>query len=174
MRSTTVGSRLLALTITVMAVGCSSDEQGRDFTVPKALCGVSVPTTALSDLLPPVGKNISVSEGTATDDSGAGCEVKVDGSEVLSVERQRVEATRSAWNIASYDHGIGQVKSAANDSIAYVDRAAVSVVKCGESSNKDEAISTYIRTLKPGRQDESAMQSLISGYTTTFKKQNPC
>ncbi|MEU4153843.1 hypothetical protein [Streptomyces sp. NPDC026659] len=100
--------------------------------------------------------------------------MSVDGQLVLWVERERVDAGRSAWNIASYDHRIGQVKSGAGDMIAYVGGAAVSVVPCVRKSARDESTSTYVRTLKPGRQDESAMKSLIVGYTAALRKQHPC
>ncbi|MGV9428696.1 hypothetical protein ACWDO7_30970 [Streptomyces sp. NPDC003656] len=102
------------------------------------------------------------------------CEVSVDGQLVLWVERERVDTGRSAWNIASYDHRIGRAKSGAGDMIAYVGGAAVSVVPCAGKSARDEAMSTYVRTLKPGRQDESAMKGLIVGYTEALRKQHPC
>lgn len=93
---------------------------------------------------------------------------------VLSIERERIEAGRSAWIIASYDHGIGHVKSDDGGAIAYVSRASVSVVPCAGKSGQGAAISTYIRTLKPGRQDESSMKELIRGYTASLKKLQPC
>ncbi|KUN76008.1 hypothetical protein AQJ66_35270 [Streptomyces bungoensis] len=93
---------------------------------------------------------------------------------VLSVERERVSTGRSAWNIASYDHGIGHVKTGDRDAVAYADRAAVSVVPCARKGDRDEAVSTYVITVKSGREDESAMHRLISGYTAALRKQHPC
>ncbi|MGV9254251.1 hypothetical protein [Streptomyces sp. NPDC003697] len=162
-----------ALTVLVVGAvaGCSSDGPRRAFTVPKAMCGVSVPSDALSRLLPESGKTVREEDGPG---NAGTCEVTVDGAVVLSAERERVDAGRSAWRILSYDHRIGQAKSAEGGTIAYVDRAAVSVLRCHDKGAEGEAVSTYIRVLKPGRNDESAMKSLISGYTSALAKQRPC
>ncbi|MEU6812574.1 hypothetical protein ABZ920_27075 [Streptomyces sp. NPDC046831] len=162
---------LLTVLMTGAVAGCSSHAPKRGFTVPKAMCGVSVPSDALSRLLPESGKDVQVENDP--DDAGM-CEVTVDGEVVLSAERERIDAGRSAWRIISYDHRIGQAKSGEGGTIAYVDRAAVSVVQCRAEGTEDEAVSTYIRVLKPGRKDESAMKSLISGYTAALTKQQPC
>ncbi|MFF7977139.1 hypothetical protein [Streptomyces sp. NPDC007905] len=172
MRLSTLGVSLTAAMVLGASAGCSSDSPKREFTAPKDLCGIAVPASSLTRLLPASGKQIDAKETKS--DSRATCEVQVDGDVVLTVERERVDAGRSAWNIASYDHGIGHVKSGDDDAIAYVDRASVSVVPCRQRGNQDEAMSTYIRTLKPGRQDESAMRGLISRYTATLKEQRPC
>ncbi|MGW5102401.1 hypothetical protein [Streptomyces sp. NPDC004100] len=142
--------------------------------MPAKLCGVAVPPASLGKLLPASGGKLTVKAPAAGDDLGIVCEVEVDGQEVLSVERERVDSSRSAWNIASYDHRIGQVKSGAGDMIAYVDKAAVSIVPCVQKGQRDKSVSTYIRTVKPGRADESAMKGLISGYTAALTKQRPC
>jgi hypothetical protein len=169
LRRTTFGACLLVAAVATAVVSCSSDEPKREFDVPKALCGVSVPAEALAALLPAAGEQIAVKE-----ESRAGCAVTVDEDVVLRVERQRIDAGRSAWTIASYDHGIGHVKTADGDAVAYVARAAVSVVTCRTPGDEGRAVSTYIRTLKPGRQDEAAMKELISGYTDAFAQQQPC
>ncbi|MGJ5899128.1 hypothetical protein DF268_36540 [Streptomyces sp. V2] len=150
--------------------GCSSERQGRDFSVPKDLCGVSVPEKALGALLPSSGERVDVAEGASAGGSVETCEVSVDGDAVLSVERQRVDASRSAWNIASYDHRIGQVETADDETVAYAGRAAVSVVSCGE----EKAVSSYVRVLAPGRSGKKAMRELISGYTASLRGQDPC
>ncbi len=156
------------------ATACSATEPTAGFTVPAELCGVAVPQASLSKLLPASGGKLSAKASAPGDDLGIVCEVGVDGQQVLSVERERVDSGRSAWNIASYDHRIGQVKSGAGDMIAYVGRAGVSVVPCVRKGARDKSMSTYIRTLKPGREDESAMKALISGYTAALGKQHPC
>ncbi|MFD8915841.1 hypothetical protein [Streptomyces sp. NPDC059575] len=174
MRTTVVGGVLSAVLVLGCVSGCSSDEPKRDFAVPGQLCGVAVPTAPLSKLLPASGGKLTVKAPTAGDDLGIVCEVDVDGQQVLSVERERVGSGRSAWNIASYDHRIGQVKSGAGDMIAYVGKAAVSIVPCVQKEQRDNSVSTYIQTVKPGRADESAMKGLISGYTAALTKQRPC
>ncbi|MFF1453448.1 hypothetical protein ACFVYF_35725 [Streptomyces sp. NPDC058274] len=154
--------------------GCTSEEPKREFSVPKALCGVAVPANALSRLLPATGQHLTSDHATPVSDAVTTCEVTVDGNMVLSVQRDVIDAGKSAWRVASYDHAIGHAKTGEGGTIAYVDRAAVSVVQCQEKGAEDEAVSTYIRTLKPGRQDESAMKTLISGYTAALKKEQPC
>lgn len=93
---------------------------------------------------------------------------------VLSIERELIESGRSAWMVASYDHGIGHAKSTADSSVAYTAGAAVSVLPCQEKHARDEEVSSYIRTLEPGRSSESAMKDLISAYTNNLKQQSPC
>lgn len=167
MRGMTLG---LLVCVALGASGCSSGQQGRDFSIPKDLCGVSVPEKALGTLLPSSGERVDVAESAPASDSVKTCEVSVDGDEVLSVERQRVDASRSAWNIASYDHRIGQAETADDETVAYAGRAAVSVVPCGE----EKAVSSYVRVLAPGRSDKEAMRELISGYTASLRGQDPC
>ncbi|MEU0337393.1 hypothetical protein, partial [Streptomyces sp. NPDC006193] len=143
------------------------------FAIPEDLCGVTVQGGPLGRLLPASGKTLQAKKPTASDQSGTTCEVTVDGDVVLTVEREHVKSGRSAWVIASYDHGIGHAKSGDGGSIAYVGRAAVSVVPCPGEGHREEAVSTYIRTLKPGRQDEPSMRQLIRDYTASLKKQQP-
>ncbi|MET7290067.1 hypothetical protein [Streptomyces sp. NPDC005573] len=174
MRHKTTWAALSAAVLLGCVPACSSGGQGRDFGVPGALCGVGVPAGPLARLLPASGERLASKSDTASEDRHAGCEVTVDGDRVLSVERERVDAGRSAWNIASYDRRIGHAKTGENATIAYVGRAAVSVVPCTGKDDRDEAVSTYIRTLEPGRQDEAAMKELISGYTAALRSQHPC
>ncbi|MGV9347604.1 hypothetical protein ACWDSD_22840 [Streptomyces spiralis] len=165
---------LLAVVLASASASCSSNGQKKEYSVPNALCGVSVPTEPLSRLLPASGKHLSLEEATPVSDAITTCEVTVDGEMVLSVEKEVIDSGRSAWNIAAYDRRIGQAKTADGGTVAYLGRRAVSVVSCQEKDNKDEEISVYIRTLKPGREDEAAMKDLISAYTGTFQKQRPC
>ncbi|MFE2261016.1 hypothetical protein [Streptomyces griseosporeus] len=154
--------------------GCSSDEPKQEFAVPKALCGVSVPVDALARLLPASGKQLS-EERTDGSAQGTGlCAVWVDGDEVLIVSKERIPVGQSAQSILNRRlHPLDQ-KSAEGGSVAYVDHAAASLVECRGADVQEEDISTVIKTLKPGRKDESAMKDLISGYTASLKKQQPC
>ncbi|MEU0007367.1 hypothetical protein ABZ079_24575 [Streptomyces sp. NPDC006314] len=173
MRQRTLTS-LLAAVVLGAAAGCSSGGQEREFAIPKNLCGVAVPSGPLARILPPTGKSLDQRKGTPSAQAVTGCEVTVDGDVVLTVEGERIKSGRSAWIIASYDHRIGHVKSGDGGAIAYVGRAAVSVVPCPREGDRQEAVSTYIRTLKPWRQDESAMRQLIRGYTASLKTLQPC
>lgn len=158
----------------IAASGCSSDEPKREFTVPKALCGVSVPTDPLSRLLPASGKRISVGEGGGSSEGVQLCKVTADDNDVLMLSRERIDVGDSARNILFSQLSIQEQKSAVDGTIAYADWAAVSLVKCRGVGVEKEDISTLIKVLKPGRRDESAMKSLISGYTAAFKRQQPC
>ncbi|MEU3859887.1 hypothetical protein AB0F03_21385 [Streptomyces sp. NPDC028722] len=165
---------LLAVVALSASAGCSSDDQKRDFAIPKELCGVAVQAGPLTRLLPASGKRLDVEKVAPSAESHATCDVTVDGNVVLTVEEEHIKSGRSAWIIASYDHGIGHVKSSDGGSIAYVGRAAVSVVPCTGKGIRKEAVSTYIRLLKPGRQDDSSMRQLIRAYTESLKKLQPC
>jgi len=156
----------------VTAVGCS-EEQKREYTLPTSLCGVSVPTSALSQLLP-VGKRLTVDEATPVPDALTTCEASVDGDMVLSLEQEHRDVGASAYDIARDRFGVKQPKSAQQRSVAYSDRVAVSVVKCRGGESGDEDITVAVKVLKPAHQNESAMKYLILGYTSAFKKQQPC
>ncbi|MFF9627152.1 hypothetical protein [Streptomyces griseosporeus] len=163
-----------ALLLAAAAGGCSSGGPEREFAVPKALCGVSVPAEALARLLPASGKQLSA-ERTDGSAQGTGlCEVSVDGDVVLIVSKERITVGRSAQSILNQRLHVLDQKSAEGGSVAYVDHAAVSLVKCRGADVEEEDISTLIQTLKPGRKDEAAMKDLITGYTTSLKKQQPC
>ncbi|MFJ9898839.1 hypothetical protein ACIQPR_36465 [Streptomyces sp. NPDC091280] len=155
------------------AAGCSADEPRREFTVPKALCGVSVPVDALSRLLPASGKKLTTEADGSTDDVLL-CKINVDDVMVLALSRERIVAGDSARHILYTQLRITQPKFAEGTSIAYADDAAVSLLKCRGADVQNEDISTLVKVLKPARSDESAMKSLITDYTAKVKKQGPC
>ncbi|MFF9281188.1 hypothetical protein [Streptomyces griseosporeus] len=168
------GGAALLLAAPVLA-GCSSDEPKQEFAVPKALCGVDVPGDALARLLPASGERVT-SRHEDGGGPGAGlCNVSVDGTQVLVVSMERIPADRtSAGKILTERlRGFDQ-KYAEGGSIAYRAGAAASLVKCRAADVQKEDISLFVQTWKPGRQDESAMKDLISGYTASLKKQQPC
>ncbi|MFI9252862.1 hypothetical protein [Streptomyces sp. NPDC053069] len=166
------GVSLLVAALT--AAGCSSDAPRQDFTVPKALCGISVPTDALSQLLPASGKQLAAERTGSLDEGSALCTVKVDGATVLEVSGERIDAGDSARNILRSRLSIQDPKSSDTGSIAYADHAAASLIKCRGSEVEVEDVSTVIKTLKPARADEPAMKKLTQGYTNSLKAQNPC
>ena len=168
--------RGVSLLVAAVAVaGCSSSGPKQEFTVPRSLCGVSVPTGALSRLLPTSGKELAAQQTNDLDDDGhALCVVKVDGVMVLAVSGERITVGDSARGILLDQLSVSQQKYAANGSIAYTDWAAVSLTKCRGADVEEEDISVLIKVLKPARHDESAMKELISGYTSSLEKQQPC
>jgi hypothetical protein len=157
----------------MMATAGCSDEQKREYALPKALCGVSVPEKALSELLPS-GERLTADESTPVADAITTCKVTVDGDMVLSIERESREPGASARDIAVDQLSVKQPKSTAQRSVAYADWAAVSIVKCRGQSSTDEDISVAIKVLEPGHRSEAAMKELILGYTSSFQKQQPC
>ncbi|WP_043683483.1 hypothetical protein [Streptomyces xylophagus] len=166
-------STVVAAVVAVTAAGCSADKPSRDFTVPKALCGVSVPVDALSRLLPASGKTLTTQAEGSTDGALL-CTVDVDDVMVLALSRERIVAGDSARHILYTQLRVTQPKFTEGTSIAYVDDAAVSLLKCRAADVQKEDISTLIKVLKPARSDESAMKSLITDYTAKVKKQGPC
>ncbi|MEV0736257.1 hypothetical protein AB0I51_09845 [Streptomyces sp. NPDC050549] len=167
------GVSILAAVTAVATAGCSADNPSREFTVPKALCGVSVPVDALSRLLPASGKKLTTEAEGSTDDVLL-CKVSVNDVRVLTLSRERIVAGDSARHILYTQLRITQPKFTEGTSIAYTDDAAVSLLKCRGADVEKEDISTLVKVLKPARSDESAMKSLISDYTAKVKKQGPC
>jgi hypothetical protein len=166
------GASLLVAALT--AVGCSSGGPKQEFTVPNVLCGVSVPSKALSQLLPSSGKRLAVERTGSLDEGSALCTVKVDGATVLEVSGERIDSGDSARNILRSRLSIQDPRSAENNAIAYADHAAASLIKCRGTGVEEEDISTLIKTLKPAHADEPAMKQLIQGYTNSLKAQSPC
>ncbi|MGW3360670.1 hypothetical protein ACWDFL_35645 [Streptomyces bungoensis] len=162
------------LVVAAAGVGCSSDTPAREFTVPKALCGQSVPARALSDLLPASGKRLTVRRVGDLDDGSALCGVTVDRDTVLDVSSERIDAGDSARHILRRRFSVQEQKSAEGGSIAYTDRAAVSLIKCRGSRVEEEDVSTLIKVLEPARPDESAMKKLAQGYAASLKAEHPC
>ncbi|MEU9545792.1 hypothetical protein [Streptomyces mirabilis] len=174
MRHKTYILRGVSFVVAAVAVaGCSTEKPSREFTVPKTLCGVSVPTDALSHLLPASGRNLTAEAEGSTDDVQL-CKVNVDDVMVLALSRERINAGDSAQHILLSQLSIARPKSAQDGTIAYADEAAVSLVKCRGADVEEEDISTLVNVLKPARPNESAMKSLISGYTAALNKQEPC
>ncbi|WP_240124557.1 hypothetical protein [Streptomyces sp. MUM 136J] len=93
---------------------------------------------------------------------------------VLVVSMERITIGGSPQSILSHRMHISDQKSAEGGSIAYIDHAAVSVIKCRGADVQEEDVSILIKTLKPGRRDETSMKNLISGYTVGLKKLQPC
>ncbi|WP_330460155.1 hypothetical protein OIB37_26760 [Streptomyces sp. NBC_00820] len=158
----------------LVAAGCSTNEPKREFKVPQALCGTPVPADALSRLLPESGKRLTAQHTGSLTDGSALCDVKVDGDTVLMISSERIDAGDSARHILQSRLSIQQQKSAEDGSIAYADRAAVSLVKCRGADVEKEDISTLVKLLDPARKNESAVKSMIDGYTTSLKDQHPC
>ncbi|MFF4492110.1 hypothetical protein ACFY0F_37580 [Streptomyces sp. NPDC001544] len=160
--------------IAAVATSCSTEEPSRDFSVPENLCGLSVPTDALSRLLPASGKILTTGKVDGSRDDDLLCKVTVDGDMVLTLSREHIDAGDSARHILLRQLSIGKQKSAERGTIAYAESAAVSLLQCRGSGVEKEDISTLVKVLEPARPNESAMRSLISGYTAALKKTGPC
>ncbi|MGV9342715.1 hypothetical protein [Streptomyces sp. NPDC003688] len=174
MRSSSYALSVGMLLLTVMgATGCS-DEAKQEFTVPTSLCSVSVPSEALSRLLPASGKRVSVQQDGTWDKDSPLCKVTVDRHLVLVVSTEWVNAGWSAQHVLVERLGLWQQKSADGGAVVYSDQAAASVVKCQDAGVKKFDVSTFIKVLEPGRRDEKAMGQLMRGYTKSLKPQGLC
>ncbi|WP_439940607.1 hypothetical protein [Streptomyces sp. BBFR115] len=160
--------------VAVGTAGCSADKPEREFAVPKVVCELPVPTDALSKLLPASGSRIAVPEHAFNVDGEGLCKVSVDDDVVLRVSRERIDVGDSAYFILHRRASVQDPKSTQDRSVAYADRAAASLIKCRGAGVNKEDISIFIDVLKPGRPDEDAMKSLITGYTAAYQKQQPC
>nr|WP_237525443.1 hypothetical protein [Streptomyces sp. SID4985] len=158
----------------VGASGCSSDEATQEFAAPKSLCGVSVPSAALSRLLPADGARVSVQQDGTWEDGSFLCKVTVDKNVVLIVNQMWVTAGYSARHVLIHEMKIWDQQSADGGAVVYADRGGASVVKCQAAGVKKYDVGTLVKVLKPGRQDEKAMGQLMRGYTLSLKARNPC
>ncbi|WP_018544862.1 hypothetical protein [Streptomyces sp. LaPpAH-108] len=154
--------------------GCSPNEAKQDFTVPASLCGVSVPSAALSRLLPADGTQVSVQQDGTWDKDSPLCNVTVDKRLVLVVSTEWVRAGDSARSVLGKRLAVWQQKSADGGAVVYSDRGAASVVKCQDAGVKKFDVGTFIKVLEPGRRDEQAMGQLIRGYTRSVTPQRLC
>ncbi|MGV9254249.1 hypothetical protein [Streptomyces sp. NPDC003697] len=175
MKVLTYPLRVVSLAVLAVAVaGCSSDGHRREFSVPGSLCGVPVPSGALSSLLPSSGKRVRVAAESVSADGDGLCEVTVDDDTVVVLSRERIDVGRSARSILENRLSVHDLKSAEDGSVAYADRGAVSLIKCRGTGLEEEDISTLIKVLGPARKDMSSMKGLIVGYTEALRAQKPC
>ncbi|WP_343245654.1 hypothetical protein [Streptomyces sp. SID4985] len=165
------GALLLAM---VGASGCSSGEAKQDFAVPASLCGVSVPSTALSRVLPANGERVAVKQVGAKEDGSYLCEVAVDKRTVLVVTQEWITPGWSARHILIHELKIWDQKEAEGGSEVYAGGGAASLVECRGAGVEKEDVSTLVQVLKPGREDEGAMGQLIQGYTKSLGAGKPC
>ncbi|MFJ6540999.1 hypothetical protein ACIQMP_10150 [Streptomyces sp. NPDC091385] len=174
MRSSSYAWGVGALLLAMVGTGCSSEGAKREFTVPKALCGVSVPSRALSRLLPSDGTRISVLKDGGSEKGWTLCQVKVDEKTVMEVSQEWIVAGDTARNILGHRLTIWQQKSADVGSVVYAAQGGASLVRCRGKGVQKEDVSTLIDVLKPGRPDEAAMGQLVRGYTKSIEEKNPC
>ncbi|MET7290068.1 hypothetical protein [Streptomyces sp. NPDC005573] len=133
-----------------------------------------MPADALSRVLPESGRRLTVRSTGSLTDGSALCDVKVDGDSVLTVSTERIDAGDSARHILLSRLSASQQKSADDGAVAYTDSAAVSLLKCRGADVQEEDISVLLRLLDPAHRNDSAVSTLIHGYTTSLKNQHPC
>lgn len=103
--------RLAASAVTLatvgVLVGCSTSDEGKNYDVPESLCGTSLDSGTIVELLPP-GNKIDVQENNPVP-SRKRCQVNVDGKAALRVSQEWWEEGDTVVDVAK---GVPQVKSA--------------------------------------------------------------
>ncbi|MGP3990116.1 hypothetical protein [Streptomyces sp. 3N207] len=130
------GAAALALALALSAAGCSED--GREFAVPKKVCGTTIEQSALSPLLPPDGKKLKEDDRTLVT-SDTGCTVEVDGRDAVTFGRtglnERVDpVTTLKEDLLKHVTPLRGLPVPGRG--AFADRGAVVAAECGTKGAK--------------------------------------
>ncbi|MFF9493798.1 hypothetical protein [Streptomyces flaveolus] len=170
-RSLTILPVLATLTASIMVVGCSHDEEDRDYAVPDQLCGMPVAEKELTPFLP-AGNQIKVSE---EDYSGTRmCMVTVDRTLVLTTTQAWIEQGRTtAYFIAGQtlkkiDHSIqaGRFWFSGNEGFG-------KTRDCVDRRYKQE-LYVAIQAQGSKHSDPDAMKRLITSYAGEVEGSAEC
>jgi hypothetical protein len=155
-------------------VGCSGPEERKEYSVPKALCGVAVDRQVVSELLPP-GKQIKVAEKHPVN-RRTECQVNVDGKAALIASQEWWEDSDSILDVAA---SVPQLESAkhTDDSNTYIQSGTGAVMKaktCVSPDHPDHTLFTTVEVHADGVNNADAVKKLITGYTRDVEGSKTC
>ncbi|SFY51805.1 hypothetical protein [Streptomyces sp. F-1] len=152
--------------------GCSDHKEKREYTVPRALCGIPVDSEALTPFLPG-GREVSVKQ-TMANMWGVSCQVRVD---------DRPAVLTSLWwtnqpNTAAY---VGSQNNSKLDHRAEGGRFLYSgwegfgeTRNCTSKKLLGARLFTAFQMYSADHQDAGAMKRLVTEYTNAAEKTDTC
>ncbi|MER5843494.1 hypothetical protein ABT099_25000 [Streptomyces prasinus] len=162
----------LALTAVGVLAGCSGSDEGKNYAVPESLCGVSLDSGLIDELLPS-GNKIDVQEKNPGP-SRKRCQVNVDGKAALEVSQEWWQEGDTVVDVAQ---GVPQVKSAVltdDSDFLLTGTGAVQQARCASSERPGRVLFTTAQVYADGVDDSEAMQKLITAYTRAVEGSAVC
>jgi hypothetical protein len=154
-------------------VSCSDGGEGRSYTIPESLCGVAIPSSALSSFLPG-GSEVSVKDAKPVLGEN-GCEVFVDGKLVLATSREWWRKSDSISSVVFLHHQLKNGKLMDEEGYLYTATGALGKVRnCTDPRFPDEVMYTTIGAQGDVDGDAQAMKKLITAYTKGVEKSSEC
>ncbi|MGW9496861.1 hypothetical protein ACWG5P_21135 [Streptomyces prasinus] len=172
MKNRRIASFALALTTVGVLAGCSGSDEGKNYAVPKSLCGVSLESALIDELLPS-GNKVDVQEKNPGP-SRKRCQVIVDGKAALEVSQEWWPEGDTVVDVAQ---GVPQVKSAVltdDSDFLLTGTGAVQQARCASSERPDHVLFITAQVYADGVDDSEAMQKLITAYTRAVEGSAVC
>ncbi len=164
----------LAGALTLSACSGGGGEEEKNYTVPSALCGISLDSKLLDAFLPG-GDSISVKPSSPNGGTKR-CDVVVDGDiAVRQIQAWWSNGESASTVAAGYDKmDDGQV--ADDDRYLYSGTGAVgkTTASCKSSDHPDQTLYAVIQVFTPDRSDADAMKTLIAAYTKALEDSGAC
>ncbi|MGV9254246.1 hypothetical protein [Streptomyces sp. NPDC003697] len=169
-----IGAPLLLAALGSLVVGCSgSSSEGKEYQVPKALCGISVDPELLSPLLPP-GEKVGIREKTPVPNRNR-CQVLVDGKLALVASEEWWERGDSMTTVA---RGVPQLKSVRWDggspSLHSGTGALARVDNCASADHPGHTLYTVVQVYAKDVGNATAVKKLSAAYTEAVENGPDC
>lgn len=162
----------MALTAVGVLAGCSGSDEGKKYDVPKSLCGISLDSGLIDELLPS-GSKIDVQEKNPGP-SRKRCQVIIDGESAFEVSQEWWPEGDTVVDVAQ---GVPEVESAVltddSDSLL-TGTGAVQQARCTSSERPDHVLFITAQVHADGVDDSAAMQELITAYTRAVEGSATC
>lgn len=149
---------------------CSGDQEEREYSTPRAVCGTAIDAEALTEFLPP-GKEVSA-KATTPSPKATRCAVSVDGKRI-------VYTAREWWNdmsVLEFAKGLSLDKPGHRTDdgrFAYSEDQAFGKTR---NCRDDHGQVLYTAVLATGskHRDAAAMKTLITRYTQAVERSDAC
>ncbi|MFD5266090.1 hypothetical protein [Streptomyces sp. NPDC058335] len=160
-----------ALMLLLLLSGCGSEEQKRNYAIPRALCGLAVDGEALTNILPG-GDKVTVKDRSYPGTQG--CQVIVDGVLIVTAVQMWVDEGQTAAFVAA-THSIDTVdRSAEKGRYQYSGYEAYGKTHgCVDTKYKQE-LYAVIQAPSSKKPDPEAMKRLIVSFTKSVEKSAEC
>ncbi|MEV7793864.1 hypothetical protein AB0O68_18005 [Streptomyces sp. NPDC087512] len=154
-----------------VVTGCGADEESRDYSVPKSLCGIRVDAEELTPFLPP-GKKLSVKPDV--EPATAWCDVSVDGKlAVRTVQTWWTSGHDTAYFLRSQT--LERVEESADAGrYVYSGWQAFGKTEGCVDEKREQELYTGIQAYGSDHGDADAMKRLIASFTKEVEKTDAC
>ncbi|MDX3570688.1 hypothetical protein [Streptomyces sp. ID05-47C] len=161
----------LTTSLLLLLSGCSKEEQGRNYTIPRTICSMPVDNEALASILP-AGQKITVKDRSYPGTKG--CQVIVDGTLIVTTVQMWVEAGRTAAFVAA-SQSIDKVdRSAEEGRYQYSAHEAYGKTQGCVDTKHEQELYAVIQAPSSKHRDPDAMKRLIVSFTKSVEESAEC